>query len=75
MARPSVLLSADARDECITILNSQITRARMKHTQNLLRYTNKKNDSETAFKYPNQEENVLSQNYVFHNLFHAISGR
>ena len=47
----------------------------MKHTQNLLRYTNKKNDSETAFKYPNQEENVLSQNYVFHNLFHAISGR
>jgi hypothetical protein len=49
MARPSVLLSADARDECITIRNSQITRARMKKIQNLLRHTNQKNDSETAF--------------------------
>jgi hypothetical protein len=42
MARPSVLLSADARDECITILNSHITRARMKNIPNLLRHTNQK---------------------------------
>ncbi len=72
---PVPLLSADARDECIPILNSQITRAWVKNIQNLLRYRIKKYDSETVFKYLNQEEKVLKQNYVFHNLFHAISGR
>jgi hypothetical protein len=34
-----------------------------------------KTDSETAFKNLNQGGKVLSPNYVFHNLFHAISGR
>ncbi len=34
---------------------------------------NKKTDSETEFKNLNQIGKV--PNYVFHNLFHAISGR
>ncbi len=36
---------------------------------------NKKTDSETASKNLKQGGKVLSPNYVFHNLFHAISGR
>ncbi len=75
MALPSVLFIADVRDERIAIFNSQTTRARTKNRQKLLQHMNKKTDSETAFKNLNQGEKVLSPNYVFHNLFHAISGR
>ncbi len=54
---------------------------RKKHQQEwkiykkLLQHMNKKTDPETAFKNLNQGEKVLSPNYVYHNLFHAISGR
>ncbi len=73
MARPSVLFIADVRDERIAIFNSQTTRARTKNIQKLLQHMNEKTDSETAFKNLNQGGKVLGPNYVFHNLFHAIS--
>jgi hypothetical protein len=75
MARLSVRLIADERDEGIALLNSQTTAGRMKNIQNLLQHMNKKNDSETAFKYLNQRGKIYGRNYVFHILFHAISGR
>jgi hypothetical protein len=47
----------------------------MKNIQKILQIMNKKTDSETAFKNLNQGGKVLSPNYAFYNLFHAISGR
>jgi hypothetical protein len=71
----AVFFIAEVRDECLTLFNSQTTAARMKNIQKQLQHVNKKSDPETAFKNLNQGGKVLSQNYAFRNLFHAISGR
>ncbi len=75
MARPSVFFIADVPDECIALFNSQTTPARMKKIQKLPQHMNEKTDPETAFKNLNQGRTVLTQNYAFRNLFHAIFGR
>jgi hypothetical protein len=54
MAHLSVILIVDERDECITLLSSKTTPARMKNIPKLLQHMNKKSEPETAFKNLNQ---------------------
>ncbi len=74
MDRLAVILIVNERDEYITPFNSQTTPTRMKNIQKLPQHINEKTDPETAFKNLNQSGTVLSPNYAFRNLIHAISG-
>ena len=64
MARRSVRFIADARDDCISILNSQTTAARMQNTKSLHEHMNKKIDSATACRYLNERKLGHSHNGV-----------
>ena len=78
MVRPSVLFIADVRDERNSTHHNIQFANNPSQNEKYTKITpthNQKTDSETAFKNINQGEKVLCPNYVFHNLFHAISGR